>query len=290
MEEAMTQGSSARNTGSQAQQATHQVAANPWVQQLGRLGIAARGVVYLLLGALATRVAFGAGGRLTDQQGVFSLIVEQPFGRVLLGLLAVGLVGYALWRFIQAGADTEGKGGDTKGLVERVGYAVSGIIHVGLALSAVGLLMGRASQGDASQEWTARLMAQPAGRWLVALVGLIVVGVGLYQAYKGYSASFREDLRLGEMSAAEQTWAVRAGRVGYVARGIVFVLIGGFVLLAALRANAEEARGIGGALASLLQRPFGPWLLGAVALGLAIYGLYCFVEARYRRMVKGKSV
>lgn len=259
--------------------------ARPWIEPLGRSGYAARGIVYCVVGVLAAQAAFGFGGETTGSTGALQRIVTQPFGQVLLGIVAVGLVGFALWRLVEAVADPDGKGRDAKGIAARAGYAISGLVYAGLAVTAVRILMGAGGvEDDAARDWTARLMAQPFGVWLVGIVGLIVIGVGMQQLYKGYTAKFREELKTGEMSPAEQTWATRAGRLGLCARGVVFGLIGVFLIEAALRANPNEAQGLAGALAALGAQPFGPWLLGLVAVGLVAYGVFQFVLARYRRM------
>jgi hypothetical protein len=264
----------------QAKQATRQ--ASPWIEPLGRFGYAAKGLVYAIVGVLAMQAALGAGGATTDTRGALQRIVEAPFGRVLLSIVAVGLLGYAIWRLVQAFLDTENKGSDGKGYAMRAFYAIVGVLYLGLALSAMQLVLGNGGGGN-EQGWTARLLAQPFGRVLVGLIGLGVIGAGVYQLGKAYTAKFREELRLGEMSATEQTWATRAGRLGYAARGIVFVLIGAFFGIAALQSDASEARGFAGALETLAG--LGQLLLGAVALGLIAYAAFCFVEARYRRML-----
>lgn len=266
-----------------AKQATRE--ARGWIEPLGRLGYAAKGIVYAIVGILAARAAIGAGGETTDTQGALRQIVEAPFGRVLLGLTAVGLVGYAIWRLVQAFLDTEKKGSDAGGTITRAAYAGVGLAYLGLALTAVQLIRGTASDGDAQQSWTARLLAQPFGQWLVGLIGAIVIGVGLYQLYKGFTAKFRDELKLNEMSPTEDTWATRAGRLGFSARGVVFGIIGALLITAARQDDASQARGFGGALETLAARPSGALLLGVVALGLIAYGLFCLVEARYRRML-----
>jgi hypothetical protein len=185
--------------------------------------------------------------------------------------------------------DPERKGKDAKGIAQRLGYAASGVVYAGFGLYAARLLMGMASSrggqsGGNSDDWTATLMAQPFGRWLVALAGLIIIGVGIYQLYEGFTARFRDDLMLHEMSPEEIQWSTRAGRMGYIARGVIYAIIGGFLLLAAWRSNPQEAGGIGEALATLASQPYGPWLLGLVGAGLIAYGLFAFVLARYRRI------
>jgi hypothetical protein len=142
--------------------------------------------------------------------------------------------------------------------------------------------MGAGAGGDdARQEWTARLMALPYGRWLVALVGAAIIGVGLYQLFKGWSHKFREDLLYGQLSAGERRVVDPAGVAGYIAHGVALGMTGAFLIQAARRFNPDEARGLAGALDELARQPHGPWLLGAVAVGLAAYGLFKFVEARY---------
>ncbi len=280
------QGSATGEARRQARRAARE--ASPWIERLGRLGYAAKGIVYALVGVLALQAALGTGGATTDTQGALERIVRAPFGRVLLAIVALGLAGYALWRFVQAGLDTDNKGADAKGVVTRGAYAVIGAVYVGLALSAARLVLGGAGGGGgdaAAQGWTGRLLARPFGQWLVGLAGVVVIGIGVYQLSRGYRAAFREELKLGEMSAAEEEWATRAGRIGHAALGVVSGIIGAFLIVAARQARPEEARGLAGALAALAARPYGPWLLGVVAIGLIAYGGFMLVEARYRRMV-----
>jgi hypothetical protein len=250
------------------------------------LGYAAKGTVYIILGGLAFRAAIGSGGSATDQEGAFAAILRQPFGQILLIIVAIGLFGYALWRFVQAAVDPENEGTDFKGIAKRIGYVVSGIIYGGFAISAVQLARGSggSNDGNSPEEWTARLMSQPMGQWLVGLVGVIVIGTGLYQFYRAYSAKFREELKLHEMSAEEEQWATRMGRLGHAARGVVYLILGSFLVQAAIQADPQEAGGLGEALQTLAQQPYGPWLLGIVALGLMAYGAFAIVLARYRRI------
>ena len=262
--------------------------AAPWVEKLARMGYAAKGIVYLIIGGIAARAAFGSGERVQGSQGAMRTILEQPFGKLLLGLVALGLAGYALWRFVQAGLDPEHKGTDAGGAAKRAGYAISGVIHAGLALAALRMVTGRGGgsggDGGSAVHWTATLMRQPMGRWLVAAVGLGIVGYGLYALYRAYAVKLSKQLDLSRMSPAAREWAVRSGRAGIAARGVVFAIMGFFLLLAALHSNPAEARGLDGALRALQEQAYGPWLLGLVALGLVGYGIYQLVEARYRRI------
>jgi hypothetical protein len=263
--------------------------AAPWIERWGRFGHVAHGLVYGLIGVLAMQAALGTGGTTTDKEGALEHVIAAPFGQLLLAFIAIGLVGYATWRFVQAACDTENKGTGAVGVVSRVGYAVSGVVHLALALFAVRLLLGtEAESGGTDQsvhDRTAWLLSQPFGQWLVGIAGLIAIGVGLYQLYQAYTANFREELKTSEMSADERLWAERVGRAGFAARGIVFGTIGSFLIGAAIHAEPGEARGLAGALAELAAEPSGPWLLGAVAIGLVAYGVYSLVEARYGRMM-----
>jgi hypothetical protein len=277
--------SAAADAQESAQEAAEQ--AIPWVEKLARFGYAAKGVVYIVIGYLALQLAFGQGGEATGPEGALSAIGQQPLGRAMLAIVAAGLFAYALWRLVQAVVDPERKGKDAKGLAQRAGYAVSGLTYGTLGLFAARIAMGQSGgpQGGQSQEdWTARLLAQPFGVWLVGLVGLVVIGIGLYQLYYGISGKFRDELKLHEMSSLEKTWATRAGRLGYIARGIVYTIIGGLFILAALNTNPEEAGGFGDAMAALAQQPYGPWLIGLIGLGVLAYGVYAFVQAKYRRI------
>lgn len=256
--------------------------ARPWLERLARLGFLAKGAVYLTIGALAVQTALGTGGETTDTQGAVAAIARQPFGQVLLAVLSLGLVSYAAWRLMQAAHNPEGREG-AKGVVARGAFVASGAVHLALAGTALGLLLGAGGGGGNTEaQLSATLLDAPFGRWLVGLVGLTVIGAGLFQLVRGVRASFRDALKLGQMSPRERTWAIRAGRVGYGARGVVFALMGVFFIQAARQADASEARGLDGALEALRDQPYGPWLLAAVALGFVLYAVYMGVEARYR--------
>jgi hypothetical protein len=259
-----------------------------WLVPLGRAGFAANGLVYMVVGALAAQAAMGSGGDTTDTGGALGYIIQAPFGRVVVGLIAVGLAGYALWRFLQATLDSEHKGNNPQGIAQRIGFGIAGATYAGLALSALAMALQRGGQPDqeqATQDRTAWLMSQPFGHWLVMLVGLIVIGVGIGQWVVAYRASFKDKIRDGELSAQTRRAVTRIGQCGYAARGTAFVLIGGFLVLAGARSQPDEARGLGGVLAAVGSEPFGQVLLGLVAVGLIAYGLHMLVSARYRQMV-----
>jgi hypothetical protein len=263
--------------------------ARPWMEGLARLGYATEGAVYTLIGLLAAGAAAGTVGRATGQRGAFEVVAGSTFGSVLLALIAVGFLGYALWRSVQAIADPDREGTDVKALGKRVGYGVSALVYTGLAFSAAGLTLGTASDGSGSpDDWTALLLSWPLGQVLVVSVGAAVIGVGLRELYQAYRAEFLEYLKLGEMGETARRWTERWGRLGIAARAIVFGVVGTFLVRAALQYDPREARGLGGALQTLAQQPLGPWLLGAVALGLVAYGLFMLSVARYRRIPTGR--
>ncbi|HEV2292496.1 MAG TPA: DUF1206 domain-containing protein [Tepidisphaeraceae bacterium] len=277
------------NARSQVNDAVHK--ASPFVRKFARFGYAAKGVVYVIVGGLAAAAAFGRGGQTTGSRGALQAVFEQPFGQVLLGIVAFGLGCYAAWQFIRAVEDPENEGSDAKAVAKRVGFFISGVIHVGLVIAAVRMIVGSGSGGGGdgsgdggAQGWTATLMSYPLGQWLVAIVGLIIAGYGIWQLIRAYKADLDSQLVISDMSAAARQWIRRVCRFGMAARGVVFGIIGLFLVLAAWRENPSEARGLGGALRSLQEQEYGPWLLGVVALGLIAYGVYEFVRARYRRI------
>jgi hypothetical protein len=276
----------------QAEQTVRGAVRNPWVERLARFGYAARGVVYAVIGLLAVQTAFsGRGSQDLAQEatprGALQRIAEQS--RLLLVLVAIGLAGYALWRFVQGGLDTENKGSDAKGWVKRLSMVASGVVYAGLALAAARIASGGRAGGigggGGTQGLTADLMSKPFGRWLVVLAGIAVIVSGFYQLYDAYSKKFRNRLKLQEMSADEERLATRTGQAGLAARGVVFLVSGWFLIQAGLRFDPSEAQGLGGALEALARQPSGPWLLGLVAAGLIAYGAYSFLQARYRRIV-----
>ncbi len=250
------------------------------LETLARLGYAVKGVVYGLVGVLAVQAAFGMGGETTGSRGAIDTIAGSPFGQVLLWIVGIGLVGYTLWRFAQSILNVEAYDDDAKGYVKRIALAGSGVLYGALAFSVFKTLLGNGGGSGGSsgaQTWTARLMEQPAGPWLVGLAGVIAICVGLFQFYRAYEASFLDKWKTGEMSSAERSWGEKIARFGLAARGVVFCFIGYFVIQAALQSDPSEARGLNGVLDTMSG-----WVLGIVALGFVAYGLYCLLNARYR--------
>ncbi|RAU83306.1 DUF1206 domain-containing protein [Pontibacter arcticus] len=260
-----------------------------WVKRFAKLGLSAKGIVYCLIGILAFMAAFELGGKNnqdTDKAGVFSFILDQPFGKILLGIVALGLLCYTLWRLIQGINDTEQKGSDAKGIAVRARYIFSGLVYGGFAFLALQLILGNGggSGGDSRETLASELLKQPFGQWLVGLVAVGTIITGLYQIYYGLSEKYKKKIQKSGFKSQIEHTMIRAGKIGYVARGVVWVIIGYMFLQAALKSNAQEAGGSQSAFAFLENSSYGSYLLGAVALGLICYGVFMFMRARYQEV------
>jgi hypothetical protein len=257
---------------------------SPWFERLGRAGLVAKGVLYAIVGILAIEVARGGREESPDKHGALRTIAEQQFGKALLALLALGLAGYASWQLARGVLDRDGEGEGAKGLVKRAAaLAKAGWYGVlcGLTLST---LAGNGSGNGNEQQKTAGVFDLPAGRYLVYAVGLGFLGGAAFNAYRAITCSFNKKLKQGDMSEAEENAATGVGVLGHLARAVVFTLIGLFLVKAAWEYDPKQARGLDGALLEIVQQRYGEFLLGAVAVGLMAYALYCFVQARYRRI------
>lgn len=253
------------------------------LELLARLGYAARGVVSLIVGGLALLAALGRGGRTTDSKGALQTLMQQPLGECLLGIVAVGLFGFALWRLFQSLLDADGLGTAPKALARRAGQAVSAVVYFGLGVFATRLLLAAGRTGGGEQDardWTAWLLGQPFGRWVVAAAGLALIGAAIGIAYRAWTASFHQRLACGDAAR----WVVPLGRLGFAARAVVLLTAGAFLVIAAYRSDPSAARGLSGVLLALQEQPFGQALFAMVALGLAAFGLFGLVQARFRRI------
>ena len=264
-----------------------------WYAWVARTGLVAKGVSYAMVGALAIQVALGEGGKVTSRQGALATIAQNGLGKALLVVLALGFAAYALWRFVSAYAERE-DGDDAEGKAKkwgkRAGYVGRGLIYAGLTYTTIRILMGSGggqSQNQEAKTTTAGVLDWPAGRWLVALAGLAIIGAGAWNAYRGVAGKFEDKWRTGQMSKTERRWGGRAATAGHLARAVVFTLIGIFVTKAALEYDPDEAIGLDGALQKLAEASYGTVLLGVTAAGLICYAIYCLVDARYRDVSVG---
>jgi hypothetical protein len=257
---------------------------SPWVERLGRIGLVAQGVLYAVVGILAIQVALGGRKENPDKGGALRTIADQPFGRVLLVLLAAGLAAYAVWRLAQALFDRDGEGTDPKGLAKRVAALAKAGWYALLCGLTVSVLVGGNGGDSSEQQTTAGVFERPLGRYAVYAVGLGFVAAGLFNGYRAVTCSFNKKLKQQQMNEAEEAAATGLGVLGHLARMVVWGLIGAFLLRAAWEFDPKRARGLDGALLEVAQQSYGGLLLGAVAVGLMAYAAYCFVQARYRRI------
>jgi Domain of Unknown Function (DUF1206) len=257
-----------------------------WLNALARVGLVAKGASFALVGILAIKLAVQSGGKATSRQGALQSLAQQSFGKFLLILLALGFAAYALWRFAQTFFDKNDVGDGAKGLAKRAGYFGSGTIYAFLTYSTVKIISGAAqqSQNQKAHKTTATVLSWPAGTWIVGAAGLALIGVGLWNGYRGIEKKFLKDWMTEKMSAAAQSWGSRSGVVGLLARMVVFVLIGIFLVKAAYDYSPREAIGLDGALQKLVNHSYGSWLLGLVGAGLLAYAVFCLFEARYRKV------
>ncbi|RIW28598.1 DUF1206 domain-containing protein [Bacillus salacetis] len=260
--------------------------AKPWVKGLGRLGYLAKGSVYLIIGILAFMAAIGAGGKTTGTNGALASIASKPFGEILLWILAVGLAGYVIWKIVEAVTDPENKGHEAKGILIRAGFVFSAIVYAGLAYRAVKIASnaGSGSGGNSRQTITAQILSQPFGQWMVGLAGVAVIGYGVYEIYKGYSEKFTDSFQRSKMKAKEFELGKKTGKAGLMARGVVFCITGYFLIQTAITTNPDNAKGLDAALSEIAQQPFGQWMLGLVALGLAAYGVFQILKGKNKNM------
>jgi uncharacterized membrane protein YhaH (DUF805 family) len=249
---------------------------------LARLGLTSRGLVYVVLGWLAIQIARGHSHHQANSRGALAEISQQDFGVALLWVLACGLAAYAIWRFSEAAFGTTSDGAKAG---PRVASLVGGLIYLALCVATFSFIAGRSHQTGSHQQvaLTARVMGHTGGRWLVGLVGLVVVGIGIGIVVQGVRKTFERGLRIEEMSTATKAVVLTVGVIGTVARGVVFAVAGALVIEAAVAFKARKSTGLDGALHALAHHSYGPWLLGAFALGFLAFGLYGFAEARWSK-------
>ncbi|MFA9430112.1 DUF1206 domain-containing protein [Egicoccus sp. AB-alg2] len=253
------------------------------VDRLARAGFAAKGVLYAVIGVLAIQLAVGGGDRQdASQQGAINTVAEQPFGRALVVLLAVGLTGYALFRAVQAVRGVAPGVSSLPDWLARTTFVVRALLYGLLSVLAWREAFGVGDEGGGTEEsLTAAALAQPGGRWAVVAVGVVVVVVGIFQVREGWTCGFRDHLDFHGISGGARRRLEGIGRAGHLARGVVFLVAGGFVVLAAWRHDPETGVGLDAALQEVVDAPFGGPLLLALGCGLVLYGAFCGVEARF---------
>ena len=255
---------------------------SPAARALARAGLAARGVIYILIGWVAILVALGQSSRQADQQGALQLLARQPYGLVSLWLIGIGFAAYALWRLSEAAFGVTGEG---NGAGPRLKSLARAVIYAGFAYLTFQVISGSAgSQTKKQQDLTAKVMHHSGGRWLVGLVGLIIVIAGLTLVFEGIRRKFMKFLDTSRMSPRTRRIVERLGVTGTIARGVVFALAGVLVVEAAVTYKPAKAGGIDKALLTLRNQPFGEFLLILAALGLIVFGIYALCEARWRKV------
>ncbi len=288
------------------------------LEYLARGGFVAYGVIHLLFAWLAAQIAFSGSSKESDQSGALAELASKPFGQMLVGLVVIGLIGLAVWQAINAavGADSPNKrtgssgssgssgtsgssknsgsskpgrsgnqGDQRERVVHRVGAAMRAIVYLVLAYSGIKILVGNgSSSADKQQQAAFTLMNAPAGRWLVGLVGIVVVAVGVGLFIYGIRKKFQAGLNTQKMTPTVRATTRRLGVAGYCAKGVAYALAGVLVVAAAVTFDPNKARGLDAALRTLAQASYGPWLLGVIALGIAAFGVFCLAQAKYREV------
>ena len=264
------------------------VAGSGSIDALARFGLVARGIIYIVIGAIAVMLAFGAARHVPDRAGALAAVASKPFGYVLLWIITLGLAGLALWKIVQAAVarlnPTEGHRLKAAGCA--VGYTIAFVTTYWFVRD------GRvpASSDTVSRDLTATVMSYNGGQLIVAIAGVVIIVTGIYLAVQAFRLDFTRYLRMGWMSRRTQDTVVQLGRAGYAARGVIVFLVGLAVLDAAASYDPGRAEGLDGALRTVADQPFGPILLILVALGLVAFGLLSFLEAKWRRTYGGVPV
>ena len=274
-------GGAVSNASDQAEQKAREVNNNPWFERGVRVGLVGYGIAHVLIGWLALQLAFGDRSGSPDQQGALQQIAQQSYGDVLLWMIGIGLLFMAVWQVFEALWGHTSRD-EPKRTIKRVGSAGKVVIYAVVGISSIKFAMEAQSGGKSSTDsMTADLMKQTAGQWLVAAVGIVILVVGVMQVKRGVTKSFTKDLTGGATSGTSGTAVVRFGQVGYISKGIAIGVVGILFVWAAWDHDPKKAGGFDTALRKILDQPFGPVLLAAIALGIIAFGLYCFAWAKY---------
>jgi hypothetical protein len=254
------------------------VEGQPALQMGARVGYAVSGVLHLLIAWIALQVAWSASAKSADQSGALQTLAGSSLGRLTLWVAVLAFLALALWQLASALAVRTG--GESSQWADKAKGLAKAVVYLVLAWTSLSFAKGQPSSSKAqSSDFTATLLQHTGGRLLVGVIGLAVIGVGIYHVVKGWTKKFLQDLR-----DSPGIFATRAGVVGYIAKGVALAVVGALFVAAAAQNSPSKATGLDGALRSLRQQPFGPWLLTAVALGIAAYGLYSFARAKHARV------
>lgn len=256
------------------------------LEHLARIGLIAYGLVHLLIGWLAVQLAWFGGGESADQSGALSTLAESPGGAPLLWVLGIGLFALALWQaaeLLRWRSGWTASGDRRKKALLRSGKAVAkAVVYVALGVLCLQVANGtNASSEQSADSATQGLIGLPGGRFLVGLAGLVVLAVAAYFVHKGLTKGFMKAIDTSQATAAQRRWIERAGLAGYPGKGLALLVVGGLLIWAAVAYDADKAAGLDGALRTVLEAPFGAWLLTVIALGLVAFGVFCFGRARY---------
>lgn len=257
------------------------------LERLARTGFLVKGVLYMVVGALALQVVARAGGRVTGTGGALTLVLGQPFGRTLLLAASIGLFGYAAWRVLQGLYDPDCEGGDWRGLAMRASFVLRGLLHAALGWEALRLYRGLSSaSGNSERKMAGEALQWPLGDWLVVLAGLGLMGFAMQQVWAAITCRLERNLDVQSMRREAGAWAVGVSRFGVAARAVVFALLGWTIIAAGWSRNAAEVGTTASSLRTLAEQPgeLGTWLLGVIAAGLVAYGFYEIIHARYLRI------
>ena len=270
----------------EGKQAVKEAAYSPLMDRLTRLGYAVKGFLYVAIGVIAIAGAMGKSKTPADQMGAIATFSRLPYAELILWIILIGLVSYSLWGVIRAILDPFYKGTDLKGWLARAGYLISAATYASFAFATYQLIRGarQGSSANSTAHLVSQVMNMPMGRWIVGIIGLAAVAAGLYQIYSGIKMDFDQRFKPYALDAEQLRVATQVGRFGIISRGIVFAIVGGFLVLAAYEANPGSARGFDGAFRFLARQPYGIYLLGIVASGLMAFGIYSFMSAAWFRL------
>jgi hypothetical protein len=257
-------------------------AQDDWVDHAVRLGFVAYGLVHLVVAFLALQLALGRGSGSADTKGALAELAQQPFGRTVLWLVGAGMAALVLWRLVEAVVGHRGEDGASR-WAHRAGDLLKAVVYGVVAWTAVQVATGSGARsgGSGNEAWTARLLALPAGALLVGAVGVGVVGYGAWTAWRGLGEKHREHLAPEGLSGTSGDVLLRLGTAGHLAKGLSIALVGLLFCFAAATHDADRSGGLDEALRTVLRQPFGPWLLGVIAVGIGLYGVWCLARARY---------